>query len=238
MQLCISNIVLCARLPRKVRAAASGKARKSINVYALHFLHLSHGHPAVPSQHNAVESRQWIDKAGGMRNLQGKQICFPLCLTGGGRSYPAADDEGTLKKPALRLESFHSSSSLMRRWQNASEGRRPCYVATLFSSPPTHKWCPPVPIPLPLHFRRYRTMEMSSIRVAIAWAGLAVMWRKWTIYELQRKKNMSQHWENNWMTNSISYLALLPFWRLIALKVFAEPQCPISYRHPQLGSRF
>lgn len=64
MQLCISNIVLCARLPREVRAAASGKARKSINVYALHFLHLSHGHPAVPSQHNAVESRQWIDKDG------------------------------------------------------------------------------------------------------------------------------------------------------------------------------
>lgn len=60
---------------------------------------------------------------------------------GGGRrrqrSYPAADDEGTLKKPALRLESFHSSSSLIRRWQNASEGRRPCYVTTSFYVPDT-----------------------------------------------------------------------------------------------------
>lgn len=111
---------------------------------------------------------------------------LPSVSNGGGVDdliLPAADDEGTLKKPALRLESFHSSSSLMRRWQNASEGRRPCYVATLFSSPPTHKWCPPVPltgarltqIPLSLHFRRYRTMEMSSKRVAIAWAGLAVV---------------------------------------------------------------
>lgn len=45
----------------------------------LHFHHLSHGRPTVPSQHNAVESRRRTDKLERNKNLQGKHIFFPLC---------------------------------------------------------------------------------------------------------------------------------------------------------------
>lgn len=143
--------------------------------------------PLCPSQHNAVESRQRIDKAGGNENKPARKANMlpSASAEGGGRSYPAAGDQGRLKKPALRLESFHSSSSLMRRWRNASEGRRPCYVATpffFFFYPRTCK-CPLAPlrgvclapIPFSQHIRCYWMMEMSSERVAIAGAGPAVV---------------------------------------------------------------
>lgn len=128
IQLCISNIVLCP--PTQGTSSRVWKSQEINQCLRLHFLHLSHGRPAVPSQHNAVESQQRIDKAEGIKTCKESKFAS-LCVCGWKWSYLAADDEGTLKKPALRLESLHSSSSLMRRWKNGWGRHR--YVATLFS---------------------------------------------------------------------------------------------------------
>lgn len=123
--------------PTQGTSSSVWKSQEINQCLRLHFHHLSHGRPAVPSQHNAVESQQWIDKAEEIKTC--KECKFAsLRVCGWKWSYLAADDEGTLKKPALRLESLHFSSSLMRRWP-----RRTTSLCrnTFFPPSSTHKQC-------------------------------------------------------------------------------------------------
>lgn len=79
--------------PTRGTSSRVWKSQEINQCLRLHFLHLSHGRPAVPSQHNAVESRQWIDKAGGIKTCkEGKFASLSVC--GRKWSYLAACDKG------------------------------------------------------------------------------------------------------------------------------------------------
>lgn len=125
MQVCIPNIVLCARLPHKVRAAVSGKATNSINVYACTSTIFVMAAP--PCHRNTM----LLNHGCGLISPEEFRSARKAHLLPSLPSYRATnanDKKGTLKTPAFWLESLHCSSSLIWRWQNAWEGRRSCIL--------------------------------------------------------------------------------------------------------------